>query len=169
METLNLKINGQPKAIVVDPTTPLLYVLRNQFALTGAKLGCGLEQCGACAVLIDGVSTLTCVTPVASFTGREMVTPEGLADHPVGAKVQEAFVDAGAAQCGYCIPGITIAVTGLLNQSPAPKESQTLLALQPHLCRCGTHPRVLRAIVKLVTATSPESPIPPEHYRTIRS
>ena len=160
MQSLNLTINGESQVVNVDPTTPLLYVLRNQFFLTGAKLGCGLEQCGACAVLIDGISTLICVEPVASFEGCEIITPEGLANHPVGAKVHDTFGYTGAAQCGYCIPGITVAVTGLLNQHPAPTESQTRLALRPHLCRCGTHSRVLQAVDRLAAFTDGDIRIP---------
>jgi aerobic-type carbon monoxide dehydrogenase small subunit (CoxS/CutS family) len=149
METLSLNVNGSDHQVTVDPSTPLLFVLRNHLGLTGAKLGCGLEQCGACAVLVDGVSTLCCSTPVAEFTGREIVTVEGLAADG-GNAVQRAFADLGAAQCGYCTPGLVVAVTALLQRSPKPDKAEVVEALTPHLCRCGSHARVLGAVDRLI-------------------
>lgn len=146
VETLNLRVNGETHEVSVDPSTPLVYVLRNQLGLTAAKIGCGLEQCGACAVLVDGVSTLSCATPVAAFQGRDIVTCEGLGSPGHLSRVQRAFVDAGAGQCGYCIPGLVIAVTALLTAHPRPGEVQVREALAPHLCRCGSHTRVLAAV-----------------------
>jgi len=144
--TFALRINGREREIRSEPDTPLLYVLRDELKLKGAKFGCGLEQCGACAVLVDGASTLTCVTPASAFAGRDIVTIEGLAATEVGARVQSAFVEASAAQCGYCTAGLVVAVTGLLGRTPAPARDETRAALAPHLCRCGAHPRVLRAV-----------------------
>ena len=141
-----LTVNGCETTLDVDPAMPLLLALRNELELTGAKLGCGLEQCGACAVLVDSVATLSCAAPVADFAGKRIETPEALDQDAVGRAVQQAFVDAGAAQCGYCIPGIVVAVTALLRQTPKPNASAVREALKRHLCRCGTHVRVLRAI-----------------------
>jgi nicotinate dehydrogenase subunit A len=143
---LTLRINGEDRTIASDPETPLAYVLRDELALKGTKLGCGLEQCGACAVLVDGAPMPSCVSPVASFEGREIVTVEGLAASELGRRVQAAFVEANAAQCGYCTAGLVVAVTGLLAQEDAPDRSAAKAALDSHLCRCGSHPRVLRAI-----------------------
>jgi len=149
METLSLNVNGRDHQVTVDPSTPLLFVLRNHLGLTGAKLGCGSEQCGACAVLVDGVSTLCCSTPVAEYSGREIVTVEGLAADG-GNAVQRAFADLGAAQCGYCTPGLVVAVTALLQRSPKPDKAEVVEALTPHLCRCGSHARVLGAVDRLI-------------------
>ena len=141
-----LRINGRDREIRSEPDTPLLYVLRDELKLKGAKFGCGLEQCGACAVLVDGETTLSCVTPAAAFVGRDVVTVEGLAATEVGARVQCAFIEASAAQCGYCTAGLVIAVAGLLGRTPDPDREEARRALAPHLCRCGSHPRVLRAV-----------------------
>ena len=144
--TLSLTINGTQYDIASDPDTPLIYVLRDELKLKGTKLGCGLEQCGACAVLVDGKVTLSCATAVDSFVGREITTVEALGDTETGRRVQEAFVQATAAQCGYCTAGLVVAVTGLLNDIPNPDRDEAITALTPHLCRCGSHPRVLRAV-----------------------
>ena len=144
--TLELRINGRVRTVRSEPDTPLLYVLRDELKLKGAKFGCGLEQCGSCAVLADGETTLTCVTPAAAFAGRDIVTVEGLAATEVGARVQSAFIEASAAQCGYCTAGLVVAVAGLLGRNPAPGREEARAALAPHLCRCGAHPRVLRAV-----------------------
>ena len=149
METISLRINGKIHPISVDPETPLLFVLRNRLGLTGAKLGCGLEQCGACAVLVDGCSTLSCVTAAAAFQGKEIITVEGIANRGKLSPVQKAFVDAGAAQCGYCIPGIVVAVTGLFKRDPNPDNVAIQGALANHLCRCGSHGRIIAAIDNL--------------------
>lgn len=144
--TLKLRINGEAREIASDPETPLIFVLRDELKLKGAKLGCGLEQCGACAVLVDGKVELSCVSPAASFEGREIVTVEGLAQTETGKRVQAAFVEANAAQCGYCTAGLVVAVTGLLESDPSADRETVKAALDPHLCRCGSHPRVLRAV-----------------------
>jgi aerobic-type carbon monoxide dehydrogenase small subunit (CoxS/CutS family) len=143
---VELRVNGQLRRVDVDPSTPLLWVLRDQFELTGAKYGCGLEQCGACAVLCDGRAVLSCATPVESFVGREITTIEGIGADGELDVVQRAFVAEQAAQCGYCVPGIVIAAKALLDANPAPSESEIRAALAKHLCRCGTHARMLRAV-----------------------
>lgn len=147
--SVTLSVNGASHTVEVDPSAPLVYVLRNRLGLTGAKIGCALEQCGSCAILVDGVSTLCCVAPVVQFEGRDIVTAEGLADHATGAAVQRAFVEAGAAQCGYCTPGMVVALTALLLAERHPDEARIRAALEPHLCRCGSHVRVLAAARRL--------------------
>ena len=149
METISLKINGKIYQIKVEPETPLLFVLRNSLGLTGAKLGCGLEQCGACAVLVDGNSTLTCVSAVSDFQDKDIITIEGIAQDGKLSPVQKAFIDAGAAQCGYCIPGLVVAVTGLLQENSDPDSAEVQNALASHLCRCGSHGRIIAAIDSL--------------------
>jgi aerobic-type carbon monoxide dehydrogenase small subunit (CoxS/CutS family) len=144
--TLTLRINGEDRAVASEPDTPLIYVLRDELGLKGTKLGCGLEQCGACAVLVDGQPTRSCATPVAAFAGREVVTVEAVAASPSGALAQKAFLSAAAAQCGYCTPGLVLAVTALLSAPEKPDAAAIREALSPHLCRCGSHPRVLRAV-----------------------
>lgn len=141
-----LRINGKNRQIASDPEMPLLFVLRNELKLKGAKLGCGLEQCGACAVLVDGKTELSCVSPAATFEGRDIVTVEGLAEHEIGRRVQAAFVKANAAQCGYCTSGLVVAVTGLMSDGAESSRTKIKEALETHLCRCGSHPRVLRAV-----------------------
>ena len=145
-EELELNVNGRRELVRVDPGTPLLQVLRNDLGLTAAKYGCGLEQCFACAVLVDGEATTSCATPVESFVGRRIVTLEGLAAEGELGPVQQAFLEEEAAQCGYCIPGMIIGAVALLARESAPTEAQIRTALDPHLCRCGTHPRILRAV-----------------------
>lgn len=146
--TLTLCINGETRAIASDPDTPLIYVLRDELKLKGTKLGCGLEQCGACAVLVDGAVALSCVTAVGTFAGRAIITIEGIGDSDLGRRVQAAFVAASAAQCGYCTAGLVVAATALLGRNPVPDRAATIAALTPHLCRCGSHPRVLDAVAR---------------------
>ena len=146
METLSLTVNGVTQEITCDPSTPLLYILRNDLGLTGAKLGCGLEQCGACAVMIDGEATFCCNRPVGEMTEKDIVTVEALSNDPVGAAVQRAFLAEGAAQCGYCTTGIVVAATSLLKENPAPDRNAIVAGLEDHLCRCGSHARVIAAI-----------------------
>lgn len=143
---LRLTINGTPRSISSDPDTPLVYVLRDELKLKGTKLGCGLEQCGACAVIVEGKVVLSCVTPVEVFDGKQITTIEGIAATDIGRRVQQAFVEETAAQCGYCTSGLVVAATALLSDHPNPDGETTKQALTPHLCRCGSHPRVLRAI-----------------------
>ena len=150
--SLRLTINGTAHDITSDPDTPLVYVLRDELKLKGTKLGCGLEQCGACAVMVDGKPVLSCVTPVEAFDGKNVTTIEGIADTEIGQRVQQAFVEETAAQCGYCTSGLVVAATALLADTPAPDRATVKTALTPHLCRCGSHPRVLRAIEKAAKA-----------------
>lgn len=144
--TLTLDINGEPHQVASDPDTPLVFVLRDELKLKGTKLGCGLEQCGACAVLADGDPVLSCVSPASAFKGKRITTIEGIAASETGQRVQAAFVAQSAAQCGFCTAGLVVATTALLEHTPAPDQNAISKALTPHLCRCGSHPRVLRAV-----------------------
>ena len=144
--TLTLRINGEDRAVTSDPETPLIYVLRNELKLKSAKLGCGLEQCGSCAVLCDGEAVMTCATPAGAFEGKAITTAEGLGSTATGARVQRAFVKAGAAQCGYCTSGLVVAVTALLSKTARPRRAEAKTWLNPHLCRCGAHSNVLKAV-----------------------
>ena len=146
---MELHVNGVSHHVEADPSRPLIFVLRNQLDLNGAKLGCGLEQCGACAVLVDGEPVLSCVRAVSEFEKSEIVTVEGLAEGG-NSEVQRAFIEESAAQCGYCTPGIVIAVTALLDRNRRPDDGEIREALKDHLCRCGSHSSVLRAIDRLV-------------------
>ena len=143
---MKLTVNGQDHDLDVDPDTPLLYVLREDLGLNAAKYGCGLGQCGACTVLIDDRAAFSCVTPVVALEGRKVATLEslGTVDHP-GA-VQAAFIEEQAAQCGYCIAGMIVRAHALLRRNPAPSDEEIRAWMLPHLCRCGTHMRILRAV-----------------------
>lgn len=145
-EIIALEVNGRVREVQVDPDTPFLYVLRNDLGLTAAKLGCGLEQCGACKVLVDGEAVCTCRTPVEAFRGRRITTLEGLGTPDNLHPLQRAFIEEQAAQCGYCLPGIIIAAKALLDRNPTPTDAAIRAALAAHLCRCGAHARVLKAI-----------------------
>ena len=151
--SITLHVNGTKHLLHVHPDEPLALALRNRLGLTGVKVGCSLEQCGACAVLVDGASTLTCVRPAADFDGRPIETVEGLGTPQSPGPVQQALLDEGAAQCGYCTPGLVVAITALLRGNPHPDGGTVRTALAPHLCRCGAQPRVLRAVRKLAAAT----------------
>ena len=143
---IELLVNGTLHVVDAEPGTPLLFVLRNDLGLTAAKLGCGLEQCGACAVLVDGEDVASCAVGVEAFVGRTIVTPEGIGSAERPHPVQRAFIDEQAAQCGYCIPGMVVAGVALLDRTPAPTEDEIREALAGHLCRCGTQPRIVKAI-----------------------
>jgi nicotinate dehydrogenase subunit A len=143
---LALHVNGDLVHVEVDPLTPLLLVLRNDLDLKAAKLGCGLEQCRACTIMVDGEAVTSCTTPVELVVGRQIVTAEGLGTPEHLHPVQQAFVDEQATQCGYCIPAMTVTAAALLEQRPRPTEAEIREALSGHLCRCGSHPRILRAI-----------------------
>ena len=150
MGRFGLTVNGARREVEADPATPLVYVLRNRLGLVGAKLGCGLEQCGACAVIADGIKVLSCVRAVSEFVGSEIVTLEGLAGDGELTPVQRAFLETGAAQCGYCTGGLIVALTAYLETAPEPDRQGAIAALDGHLCRCGAHADVLRAIDLLV-------------------
>ncbi len=145
-ETIRLTANGVARYSDIDAQTPLLYALRNDLGLKGAKYGCGLEQCGACKVLIDGQALPSCALPVSEVAGREITTVEGLCEGEVLHPVQQAFVEEGAAQCGYCTAGLIIGVVALLEENPRPSNAQIGAALERHLCRCGVHSRVFKAV-----------------------
>ena len=144
MVTLN--INGKPVEVDADPSTPLLYVLRNDLGLRAAKLGCGLEQCGACSVLVGGEAVLACNFPIGRVDGREVITLEGLAEGDALHPLQRAFLEEQAAQCAYCVPGIIMAAAALLAWNDDPSDAEIRRALAGNLCRCGAQPRMLRAV-----------------------
>jgi nicotinate dehydrogenase subunit A len=139
-------VNERSHQIDVDPATPLLYVLRDDLALNGAKFGCGVGQCGSCTVTVDGQAVYSCLLPVVALEGRRVTTVEGLGTIDDPGPLQRAFMEEQAAQCGYCIAGIMMRAHALLQQNASPSDEQIRSALEPHLCRCGTHMRVLRAV-----------------------
>jgi aerobic-type carbon monoxide dehydrogenase small subunit (CoxS/CutS family) len=143
---ITLNVNGSPHEIDADPATPLLYVLREDLALNGAKFGCGLGQCGSCTVMVDGEAVFSCVTPILLLEGREITTVEGLGTLEAPGPMQTAFIEMQAAQCGYCIPGMMMRAEALLRRNPAASEAEIRAALEPNLCRCGTHMRILAAV-----------------------
>jgi nicotinate dehydrogenase subunit A len=143
---MKLNINKQQHDVTADPRTPLLYVLRGDLKLNAAKFGCGLGQCGACTVLVDGEPVFSCVTPVSLLDGKEITTLEGLGTAAEPAPIQHAFIEAQAAQCGYCIAGMIMRAQGLLQKKPRASEAEIRAWLEPNLCRCGTHMRILRAV-----------------------
>ena len=153
MATLTLAVNGARRTVEVsDPAVPLLYVLRDDLGLTGAKYGCGLGQCGACTVLIDGRATRSCVTPATAVQGRSVTTIEGLGAPDRPDSVQAAFIAEQAAQCGYCTAGMVVGARALLDETPRPTEAQVRDALAGNLCRCGSHVRVIRAVLRAAAA-----------------
>jgi nicotinate dehydrogenase subunit A len=141
-----LKVNGQVHQIESEPDTPLLYVLRDELNLNAAKFGCGLGQCGSCTVIVDGKAVLSCVTPMVLLEGKQVTTLEGLGTASAPAPIQRAFMEEQAAQCGYCIAGMMMRAQALLQRNPKPTDAQIRAELAPHLCRCGTHMRILRAV-----------------------
>ncbi|NMV39445.1 (2Fe-2S)-binding protein [Ralstonia insidiosa] len=145
---ITLHVNGRAVDVNVSPEMPLLYALRNDLSLKGPRFGCGLGQCGACSVLIDGVVQRSCVLPVGAAAGRPITTLEGMGTPEKPDPLQQAFIDEQAVQCGYCINGMLIAARSLLNTNPKPTEAQVKEALASNLCRCGTHMRIVRAILK---------------------
>jgi len=156
-----LKVNGQDHQIDADPDTPLLYVLREELALNAAKFGCGLGQCGACTVIVDGKAVLSCVTPLLLLEGKQVTTLEGLGSIEAPGPIQRAFIEEQAAQCGYCIAGMMMLAQALLQKNPKPTDEQIRIELEPHLCRCGTHMRILRAVHRAahLMQTADASPI----------
>ncbi len=149
MTDLTLHVNGREQVIAItDPATPLLYVLRDELALHGPKFGCGQGQCGACSVLVDGQVVRSCVTPAASFAGKKITTLEGLGSPEAPSKVQSAFIAEAAAQCGYCTNGMVMSATALLSRNANPSEAQVRAGLANNLCRCGSHVRVIAAVLR---------------------
>ena len=145
-QSFTLKVNGQTHTVSAEPNTPLLYILRNDLKLKGTRFGCGEGQCGACTVLIDGKAVQSCDTPLWSAPGHDITTIEGLGTAEAPGRLQQAFIDEQAVQCGYCINGIIMSAQALLIANPQPNDEQIIEALDRNLCRCGTHVRVLRAI-----------------------
>jgi nicotinate dehydrogenase subunit A len=146
--TVSLKVNGAVRTVPAEPDTPLLYVLRNDLALNGAKFGCGLAQCGACTVLVAGKPARSCITEVGTLEQSEVTTLEGLGTVTRPHPLQQAFIDEQAAQCGYCIAGIIMTAKALLDANPTPTEAQVREGLGGNLCRCGTHGRIIRAVLR---------------------
>ena len=157
---INLHINGQSHAVDTDPDTPLLYVLRDDLGLNGAKFGCGLGQCGACTVLIDGGAEFSCITPISALPGRKIATIEGLGSAEEPGPLQRAFIDEQAAQCGYCIAGMVMRAQALLQVNPAPSEADIRRHMMPNLCRCGTHMRILSAVRRAAEMMASAAPDP---------
>jgi len=142
----NLTVNGQTHAVEAEPDTPLLYVLRNDLQLNAAKFGCGLGQCGSCTVMVDGRAVFSCVTPIVALEGRDIRTVEGLGTIDNPGPMQQAFIEEQAAQCGFCIPGMMMRAQALLERNPAASDAEIRSFMEPNLCRCGTHMRILRAV-----------------------
>ncbi len=151
---MELKVNGKLHRVEADPDTPLLYVLREDLQLNAAKFGCGIAQCGACTVVLDGKATFSCVTPIGQLTGKEITTLEGLGSVDQPGPLQRAFIEEQAAQCGYCIPGMMMRAHALLLRNRHPSEQEIRAELEPNLCRCGTHMRILRAVQRAAQSGS---------------
>ncbi len=168
---VGIRVNERLWTVSAAPDTPLLYVLSGELRLNGPRFGCGLAQCGSCSVLIDGVETRSCVTPLSSLGNRKVTTLEGLPawyarqhnlqEVPTLTPVQQAFVDEQAIQCGYCYNGMTIKACELLSKNPQPSEAQIRSAMNGHLCRCGTYPRIIKAIQRAAQAARNDRT--PEH------
>jgi nicotinate dehydrogenase subunit A len=141
-------LNGAPVAPEIEPEAPLLAALRGPLGLSGPRFGCGAEQCGACVVLLDGAPAYACTLPVAAAAGRRVETVEGLGTPDAPHQLQRAFLELQAGQCGYCLSGILMAAAALLRRVARPAEAEVRAALEPHLCRCGSHNRILRAVLR---------------------
>ena len=152
-KTVSLKVNGRDVQVTAMADTPLLYILRNDLQLNGPKYGCGLGECGACTVIMDGVAARSCVIPLAGAEGREAVTLEGLGSSNEPHPVQQAFIAEQAAQCGYCMNGMIMTAKALLDRNPNPSLDDIRRALSGNLCRCGTHVEILRAVQRAARGT----------------
>ena len=148
MAAINLRVNGRSKSVDVDPDTPLLYVLMEDFQLNGPKFGCGLSQCGACTVLLDGEPIRSCQTPVSDMAGHDVLTIEGLGTVDSPHPIQTAFIEEQAVQCGYCISGIMLYGKTYIDQNPNASETEVLESLSGLLCRCHAHVRMVRALMR---------------------
>lgn len=144
----SFRVNEEIQQIDAEPNTPLLYVLRNDLKLKATKFGCGIGQCGACSVLIDGRKALSCETPIWACEGKSITTLEGLGTPTNLSALQNAFVEEQAAQCGYCVPGVLMSAQALITENPKPTHAQICAALDANLCRCGTHARFVRAVLR---------------------
>ena len=153
-QNFTLRVNDATRNVNVEPDTPLLYILRNDFELNGPRFGCGLAQCGACTVLVEGKPTRSCVTPVSAAGAKPIVTLEGLGTADKPHPLQKAFIAEQAAQCGYCANGMIITAKALLDRTPKPSEAQIKKALAANLCRCGTHNRIVRAVQRAAKETA---------------
>lgn len=151
-EVYRFIVNGQPFESMLDGDTPLLSVLRNELGLRGSRFGCGLEQCGACMVLIDGKAEFSCARPISAVDGKSVTTVEGLSRDGALHPLQQAFLDEQAGQCGYCLSGILMSAAALLQANPSPSEAEIRSALDRNLCRCGIHNRIVRAVQKASAA-----------------
>ena len=148
MGNIRINVNGCEHQLEVDESTPLIYILRNDLGLKGTKLGCGLEQCGACKVIVDGKAVFSCNSPVSSFANCSITNIEGIGTTDKLHPIQKSFVIEKAAQCGYCIPGIIMAAKALLDSNPYPDKEMLCEAFADNLCRCGTHPQILKAVMR---------------------
>jgi nicotinate dehydrogenase subunit A len=153
--TVTINVNGRRHESGADPETPLLYVLRNDLKLKGARFGCGLGQCGSCNVLVDGKPVQSCDFPLSAAAGKSITTIEGLAPDGKLHPLQQAFIAEQAAQCGYCVTGIIISAKALLDANPRPSDAEIRAALKGNLCRCGTHQRILRAVHRAAREMAP--------------
>lgn len=156
--SITIEVNGRRHVAAADPETPLLYVLRNDLKLKGARFGCGLGQCGSCTVLVDGKPVQSCDFPLSAAAGKSITTVEGLAPEGRHHPLQRAFIAEQAAQCGYCVTGIIMTAKALLDANPQPSEAEIRAALKGNLCRCGTHQRILRAIQRAAREIAAERP-----------
>jgi len=150
--SFDLIVNGKPARVAADEETPLLDVLRNRLGLIGTRFGCGLEQCGTCTVLIDGAPEKSCTKPIWSVAGKSVLTIEGLGTPERPHPLQQAFLDEQAGQCGYCLTGIILAASALLERNPSPTRAEIATALDGNICRCGTHNRIIRAVQRAAAA-----------------
>ncbi|WP_321908295.1 MULTISPECIES: (2Fe-2S)-binding protein [unclassified Paraburkholderia] len=160
---ISLNVNGVQHALDIDPSTPLLYVLRNDLKLHGAKFGCGLGQCGACTVIVDGEATFSCLVPVTAIGTRPVRTLESLGSAAHPGPLQQSFIKHQAAQCGYCIAGMIMRAQALLDRNPHPTEQELRAHMDPNLCRCGTHMRILAAIRDVAGLPPPQASTPATH------
>ncbi len=151
---VSLKVNGTVHDVAAEPDTPLLYVLRNDLGLVAAKFGCGLGQCGACTVLVDGAPIRSCETPISALGQSEITTLEGLGTLDRPHPLQSAFIAEQAVQCGYCIPGMIMLAKALLDQKPQPSEAEVRVGLAGNLCRCGAHNRIVRAVLRAASQST---------------
>jgi len=152
---ISFELNGAPVAAEIEPEASLLAALRGPLGLSGPRFGCGAEQCGACVVLLDGAPAFACNLPVSVAAGRRVETVEGLGTPEAPHPLQRAFLDLQAGQCGYCLSGILMAAAALLRRVPRPTEAEVRQALDPHLCRCGSHNRILRAVLRAAEEMAP--------------
>ena len=155
-KTIELTVNGKPVRVETDATKPLVYVLRDELALRGSRFGCGLEQCGSCMVLIDGAAEYSCSREIGTLAGKAITTVEGLSKDDKLSPLQKAFLDEQAGQCGYCLSGILISAAALLARNAKPSRAEIAAALDAHLCRCGIHNRVIRAVQRAAATLAGE-------------